>query len=195
MCVCTGVLCVLCVLVRSWVFSSAVRAGVAPSVIFPRWYSSLHTQSRRNRMVAFAGLCSDSLGAVAFIHDMCVQSQEGFLRLFPGWPGDLSASFNTLRMKGATLVSSVYVGKPEWAGTIAGVTGGVANITVQCESDGPVSILSPWPAAPQSDITVSDGGAPVTISWSTVGGFMGGPMFTFPTTAGHAYIVTSLPSL
>jgi hypothetical protein len=55
------------------VFASAVRAGVAPEVTLAHWRSSLAVNARTNRLVAFGGLCSDSLGAVAFVHDMLVQ--------------------------------------------------------------------------------------------------------------------------
>jgi hypothetical protein len=48
------------------------------------------------------------------------QGQEGFLRLFPGWPGDSDAAFSSLRMKGALLVSATYKGQAQWAGKVAG---------------------------------------------------------------------------
>ncbi len=94
---------------------------MAPDVILTHWRSALvNGASRTNRLVAYGGLCSDSLGAVAFVHDMLVQGQEGFLRLFPAWPGEVDAGFTTLRLKGALLVSAVYQGQARWAGFVAG---------------------------------------------------------------------------
>lgn len=72
----------------SWTFAAAARSGHPPSLILPHWHKALSTGKRTNRLVAYGGLCSDSLGAVAFVHDMLVQGQEGFVRLFPAWPGD-----------------------------------------------------------------------------------------------------------
>jgi hypothetical protein len=74
---------------------------------------------------------------------MLVQSQEGFLRLFPAWPANASAAFSTLRMRGAVLVSAAYVGRPEWAGRVAGRTGGTANATLLAGAAGELALLSP----------------------------------------------------
>lgn len=57
----------------SWVFASAARAGVPPDVTLRHWRSELAAHAQTNRLVAFGGLCSDSLGTVAFVHDMLVQ--------------------------------------------------------------------------------------------------------------------------
>ena len=67
----------------SWVFASAARAGVLPDVTLRHWRSELAAHAQTNRLVAFGGLCSDSLGAVAFIHDMLVQVRRVGPRLVP----------------------------------------------------------------------------------------------------------------
>ena len=143
--------------------------------------------------MAFGGLCSDSLGAVAFVHDMLVQSQEGFVRLFPAWPANASASFTTLRMRGAVLVSAVYEGRAEWAGRVAGRTGGTVNATLVAEAGGALRVLSPWPDAPRSAVVVRDaaGGAAVPITWTTVGGRVGGDVAGFAAARGHTYVMTA----
>jgi len=177
----------------SWVYAAAARAGVPPTDFLARWRAELANNLKTNRLVAFGGLCSDSLGAVALVHDMLAQSQEGFLRLFPAWPANASAAFSTLRMRGALLVSAAYAGQARWAGRVAGRTGGVVNATVFAEAAGPVRLLSPWPAAPTSAVAAVDataGGAAVPLAWSTVGGKAGGPLATWAAVKGHAYVVT-----
>jgi hypothetical protein len=155
------------------------------------WHRELAASARTNRLVAFGGLCSDSLGAVAFVHDMLVQGQEGFLRLFPAWPAELDASFRSLRMRGALLVSAAYAGQAAWQGQVAGLTGGALNVSVLAENTAPVRLLSPWPAAGQSSISVVDlgSGASLGLQWSQVGGRNGGPALQWGALAGHSYVV------
>jgi len=129
----------------SWVYASAARIGWPPADTLRRFQAELRSNSRPNRLVAFGGLCSDSLGAVAYVHDALVQGQEGFLRLFPAWPANLSAAFSTLRMRGALLVSSEFVGRAGWEGRVAGLTGGTLNVTVACQATSSVTLLNPWP--------------------------------------------------
>jgi 2-dehydro-3-deoxygluconokinase len=129
---------------------------------------------------------------VAFVHDMLVHSQEGFLRLFPAWPANQSAAFAQLRMRGALLVSAAYAGQPAWAGLVAGRAGGTVNATILALAGGaPVSLLSPWPDAPTNAVTVVDrtaGNAPVTLRWSSVAGQFGGPLMTFDSARGHEFL-------
>lgn len=177
----------------SWSYSAAARAGVPPDHFLPIWRKELTSNLKTNRLVAFGGLCSDSLGAAALVHDLLVQSQEGFLRLFPAWPGNQSASFASLRMRGALLVSAAYAGRAEWAGQVAGRTGGTLNATMFAEAGGDVALLSPWPAAPRSALSVVDasaGGAAVNVSWTVVPGAGGGDVAHFAAQKGHAYVAT-----
>jgi hypothetical protein len=177
----------------SWMYSAAARAGYAPDDLLRRWRSELVPNLKTNRLVSFGGLCSDSLGAAAFVHDLLMHSQEGFVRVFPAWPGNASASFATLRARGAFLVSAAYVGAPRWAGAAAGRTGGTVNVTVLAEAGGAARVLSPWPAAATARIAVVDataGGAAVSVSWSAVGGKAGGPLAAWKAKRGHTYVMT-----
>jgi hypothetical protein len=71
-----------------------------------------------------------------------------------------------------------------------GVTGGVVSATILSEAGGPVSVLSPWPAAPEASVRVSGpGGQSLPLAWSVVGGTYGGPVLTFDSTAGESYLV------
>ena len=178
----------------SWVYASAARVGWPPADTLRRFQAELASgagggTSRTNRLVAFNGLCSDSLGAVAYVHDALVQGQEGFLRLFPAWPANLSAAFSSLRMRGALLVSAVYGGRAEWAGRVAGLTGGTLNMTVACEAVGKVSVLNPWPGGA---VTVADAatGTAQALTWGTVGGVNGGATFSWSGEAGRSYHAT-----
>ena len=177
----------------SWMYSAAARAGVSPDIFLHHWRTELGSNLKTNRLVSFGGLCSDSLGAIAFIHDMLVQSQEGFLRLFPAYPANATASFTTLRMRGALLVSAAYVGRPEWAGLVASRTGGCVNVTILSEAGNDVRVLSPWPATPTSGVTVVDAtaGGAVPVKWTTLPGSSGGPLATFASIRGHAYVLST----
>jgi len=178
----------------SWVYASAVRAGVPPDTFLPIWRRELTANMKTNRLVAFGGLCSDSLGAVAFVHDMLVQSQEGFVRFFPAWPANQSASFTSLRMRGAVLVSATFAGRAAWAGLVAGRTGtpGVTAISLLAEGGGRITILTPWGNVYASGaVTINDvaTGEQMFIEWSELPGAFGGPLATFNATRGATYIV------
>jgi hypothetical protein len=64
---------------------------------------------------------------------MLLQSHEGFLRLFPVWPKELSAKFGNLRAMGAFLVSSELR------------DGEVKELIVESEKGVACTVLNPWP--------------------------------------------------
>ena len=178
----------------SWMYASASRAGVPPDTILARWRGEVRATVKSNGLISFSGLCSDSLGAIAFVHDMLVQGQEGFVRLFPAWPANQSAAFATLRMRGAVLVSAAYAGRAEWAGRVAGRTGGTLNATLLADASAPLSLLSPWPDAPTSSVSIVDAatGLPPAggVSWGAVAGASGGPLASWAGVKGHSYVAT-----
>lgn len=178
----------------SWVYASAARIGWPPADTLSRFKSALSTGAggglnRTNRLVAFGGLCSDSLGAMAYVHDMMVQGHEGFVRVFPAWPADHDAAFTSLRVRGALLVSAAYIGRAEWVGDVAGLTGGTANVTVASQASGNVTLLNPWTAR---TVVVRDAetGAAQPLTWGSVGGVNGGPTLTWAALKGHTYVAT-----
>ena len=178
----------------SWVFASAARIGWPPADTLSRFKSVLSSGAgggvnRTNRLVAFGGLCSDSLGAMAYVHDMMVQGQEGFIRIFPAWPADHDASFTTLRIRGALLVSAAYAGRAEWAGKVAGLTGGTVNVTVASQAAGNVTLLNPW-AARTAVVRDTATGSPQQLTWGAVGGVNGGATLTWSALKGHEYRAT-----
>ena len=71
------------------------------------------------------------------MNELLLQSFEGFLRFFPGWPLGHAARFSTLRAKGAFLVS----------GAVA-ADGTVTDLLVFSEAGAPCSFLNPFGRPP-----------------------------------------------
>merc|ERR1712039_1046382 len=75
----------------------------------------------------------EQVGATHAINELLLQSFEGFLRFFPGWPLSERASFTTLRAVGGFLVSaSVDIG------------GLVSSIELTSEAGRVCTFLNPW---------------------------------------------------
>jgi hypothetical protein len=187
----------------NWVYSAAARIGLPPEQWLPRLRAQVASLVHPNGLIAWGGACSDTLGTMQAVTDALVQCapRDRVIRVFPAWPGNESAAFTTLRVRGAFLVSGTYVGAPQWAGAVAGSTGGTANVSIVSEAGGSVTVLSPWPATPPTGVLVCDvtggggggaggcpSGAPVSgVTWGTVPGPAGGPSATWSTGAGRAY--------
>ena len=85
----------------------------------------------------FAQGMLENIGVAQAVNDMLLTSHGYGLRLFPIWAAlrpDESASFATLRGKGAFLVSADY----------DGVTRQVGNVTIVSEAGMLCRVLSPW---------------------------------------------------
>ena len=67
------------------------------------------------------------------LNEMLLQSHEGFLRLFPCWPGGRAARFEGLRAYGAFLVSAERDGQ------------GVQAMRIVSEKGRACTVLNPWP--------------------------------------------------
>lgn len=80
-----------------------------------------------------AGAWTESLGAIAPLQEMMLQSWDGALRVFPAWPKGVSAEFEHLRADGAFLVTAA------WA------DGQVRAIDVFSEAGNPCALYNPWP--------------------------------------------------
>jgi len=81
----------------------------------------------------FSGGWSESLGILAPIQEMLLQSWDGAIRVFPAWPKTLNGSFTTLRAQGAFLVSADQT------------DGEVGDITIHSERGRPCCVANPWP--------------------------------------------------
>ena len=135
------------------------------SVLMDAWEGALAAHMQPNFWPSLGGGGLEQVGATQAVNELLLQSFEGFLRFFPGWPIGESASFITLRAVGAFLVS----GAVDEAGQISGVRV-VSERGIVCEfvpfSDKPV---------------VRNRGKEVALS------SVGGGRLSFPTSPGERY--------
>ena len=83
------------------------------------------------------GAWTESLGAIAPLQEMMLQSWDGALRVFPAWPRNVDASFTSFRAEGAFLVSA------SWS------KGKVTSIEILSEKGAACCLYSPWPGGLQ----------------------------------------------
>ncbi|MCC6445195.1 MAG: hypothetical protein IT210_17260 [Armatimonadetes bacterium] len=115
-----------------------------------------------------AGAWTESLGAMAPLQEMMLQSWDGAIRLFPAWPRALDARFATFRAEGAFLVSA------SWKG------GRPQDIEILSEKGSPCTLYSPW----EHGFQVRDSkGKSVPVTEEPY------ERFSFPTQAGEKYTV------
>ncbi len=105
-----------------------VRAHIA------RWrMPSGHLRSMTASDHGYIGAYGESMGIIAPIQEMMLQSWDGSIRVFPAWPTDMNGNFTTLRAEGAFLVSCSFT------------DGRVGPITITSEKGQPCRIQNPWP--------------------------------------------------
>jgi hypothetical protein len=80
------------------------------------------------------GIWFENFGLPAVINEAMMQSYNGIIRMFPNWPDDKDAAFQTLRAAGGFLVS----------GSIQ--DGVIGEISIICENDSELLIYNPWGA-------------------------------------------------
>ena len=81
-----------------------------------------------------AGAWTESLGVIAPLQEMMLQSWDGALRIFPAWPRALEARYEHFRAEGAFLVSAA------WA------NGRVQFLAIYSERGACCRLYPPWPA-------------------------------------------------
>ena len=116
-------------------FPAAVRAAVDPSVILRQMENLLASRMPPNGYVHQGGGGIETAGATIAVNEMLLQSWEGFLRFFPVWPANESASFSGLRAVGAFIVGATHSPNVELR---------VVNVTVLSEVGHNCTVLSPW---------------------------------------------------
>lgn len=115
-----------------------------------------------------AGAWTESLGVIAPLQEMMLQSWDGALRVFPAWPKAVDASFDTFRAEGAFLVSA------SWRG------GAVERLQIVSEKGAPCHVSTPWAGG----FTVTDGdGKDVPVAPDAFG------RPGFPTQTGGRYVL------
>jgi hypothetical protein len=117
----------------SW-YTALARTGYDPKTTLERLHQCIVRHSMPNGLMAFGGGGIENYAAPMMVTEFLLQSENGVLRLFPGWSkGAGDARFGTLRAKGAFLVSAELK-----AGVVAGV-----KITSEKGRD--CTIQNPWP--------------------------------------------------
>ena len=80
-----------------------------------------------------AGAWTESLGVIAPLQEMLLQSWDGALRIFPAWPRTVDARFENFRAEGAFLVSAAWN------------DGRVKSLDILSERGARCHVYSPWP--------------------------------------------------
>ena len=80
-----------------------------------------------------AGAWTESLGVIAPLQEMLLQSWDGALRIFPAWPRALDARFENFRAEGAFLVSAAWH------------EGRVQSLDILSERGARCYLYPPWP--------------------------------------------------
>ena len=80
-----------------------------------------------------AGAWTESLGVIAPLQEMLLQSWDGALRIFPAWPRTLDARFENFRTEGAFLVSAAWR------------QGRVQSLDILSERGARCHLYPPWP--------------------------------------------------
>jgi hypothetical protein len=141
------------------------------SVLLDNFESALRTTMRNNFWPDLNGGGLEQVGATQAVNELLLQSFEGFLRLFAGWPLGEAASFTTLRAVGAFLVSAAV--------DVAGV---VSDVTVHSERGRNCTVMNPFAFG----LVVKDDGGRVVTTHD-----VGGGKFEFGSVAGTTYVVSS----
>jgi len=115
-----------------FLWASAVKGGYPAQSLLDKFKVLLSNNMRRNFTVPKGGHGTESVANLEYINASMLQSQEGFLRLFAGWPKP-KAKFKRLRAQGAFLVSSELI------------NGEVSYIEIYSEQGKNCSVLNPWP--------------------------------------------------
>lgn len=115
-----------------FLWASAVKGGYPEQALLDRFKYLLTHQMRRNLTMAVGGNGTETMSNLDYINSMMLQSQEGFIRLFPAWPGS-DAKFVRLRTNGAFLVSANLNKKQ------------IGNVEIYSEKGDKCTVLNPWP--------------------------------------------------
>ena len=115
-----------------------------------------------------SGAWTESLGVLAPLQEMMLQSWDGALRIFPAWPRGLDARFESFRAEGAFLVSAA------WS------KGQVTELKVLSEKGQPCRLYVPWAAGMK---VTDDAGRPIEVGADPYG------RASFATRPGATYVL------
>ena len=151
------------------IFPQAVQVGYPIEETIARFKALMKTTFRNNLTLYQNGGGIETDGAVEAINLMLLQSNEGFLNLFPVWLTDRDASFKRLRARGAFLVSSEFR------------NGAVQGVEIFSEKGKVCRIRCPWKGKQARVLKISPAGG-TEILYKT-----DGDILEFPTESGGIY--------
>jgi hypothetical protein len=118
-------------------FKRAVRYCTLPngtSADYTLQVNGRYSDQTHPQFMGKMGIWFENFGLPAVINEAMMQSYNGIIRMFPNWPDDKDAAFQTLRAAGGFLVS----------GSIQ--DGVIGEISIICENDSELLIYNPWGA-------------------------------------------------
>jgi alpha-L-fucosidase 2 len=104
--------------------------GTATDMVM-QTHGRYNDQSDYNYM-ANMGIWFENFALPAVINECLMQSYNGTIRLFPNWPKDKDAKFDSLRAAGAFLVSATQT------------NGKVSSVKIYSEKGATLKLISPW---------------------------------------------------
>ena len=152
------------------VFSQAVRAKYNPKEILHHFRTRLKMDKYPNEIVRKN--CTfiphdhgfEGVGGVEFINSMLASAHNGIIQIFPLWDKETDAKFDSIRVKGAFLISAKIR------------SGKISDISIYSEKGGKCKLLSPFGVG----ISVLQNGNPVECEY--IDG-----LFVFNSKAGETY--------
>lgn len=144
------------------------------SVLMDAWEAALASHMNPNFWPSLGGGGLEQAGATLAVNELLMQSFEGFLRFFPGWPLGEPACFTTLRAVGAFLVSGCV-----------DETGDIKNLIVLSEAGKPCEFV-PFSMAPNVTVVWNNKGRKVPLERVE-----GCGRLRFQTVAGEHYALDS----
>ena len=124
---------------------TALRDGSwVPERDYPEYRKVLQTAHTNGMIFARSSMAyqtwvfGEELATMAPMQEMMIQSWDGILRVFPGWPRDVKASFRDLRAEGAFLVSASWADGKVAAWQVKSEAGGICRLYPAW--DGPVTV-------------------------------------------------------
>ena len=114
-------------------YAIAMRAGYPPEGVVEAFKKyEIRRRGNRNYTLNDKHHGVEKAGAIEFINSMLIQSDHGFVKVFPNWIGK-DAAFDRLRAKGAFEVSSEFK------------DGRVRRVSVKSEKGGRFRLVDPFP--------------------------------------------------
>ncbi len=153
-------------------YGACARVGHDPNEILAQLLDRVENHSFPNMLLAECGGAIETCGGITVgVNEMLLQSYEGVIRLFPVWPMERDARFETFRAVGAFVISAELRG---------GVVGPVA---IESEKGRDCTVQHPWPGEGAAVFELNDG-AETAIEIVDAG-----DRFTFKTRAGARYVI------